>query len=628
MPFIPIQRDVGGIARMQPVASGDNVLDVFSRTYEAQSMTASALGDRDILGQVLNEAIEKAGMQVDAPAGLPDLLFEMAKQDDFSDEAIARLTSFDPFNAQPDQRDMRWLAPTINDFNKQVQKFREQGGAFPSYAELVAEAKQRGQDIFGRGQAADATEGFGNAIKGFGGSVAGSFTFNDPQNLNPMGWGGRAALSRIGREMLGNAAIEGVAQLTGVASTRKNLGLPEVSAVEEMVYTGVGAGLFQGAAELVKPTANAVKSLFKKPVSDEMLAETLQSAGDATLRGAGIGLAKDIDVNAGNPIPPVMSPIVQQDTHIGMTKAAINHIVTGEAGDVPAMASRVAEVYPEAFAGQYRNRIKGGAELAQDELGAALREALMQQDEAVGRFDRVARRMDAAWMARLDEPALLPEPKKPQSIVEFVRSRGGIKDVGGDLKQILDRGNKGSLFLINNKRGKSLDDMAREAKAELGNFLPGKDDGEITSNDLLDALQEELSGGPNQNIDVNVAERSDVQQYNEQVIAAAQRLGIDPKKAKLQDVWEELETQWAIDAEDMRQKSMTPELVADEAPSIDLGDAWEPDLRKGVTLRDLERLFADPEDWRSLVDEFEAAKLRVSETKPSQTLLNDARINW
>lgn len=81
--------------------------------------------------------------------------------------------------------------------------------------------------------------------------------------------------------------------------------------------------------------------------------------------------------------------------------------------------------------------------------------------------------------------------RKPESLVDFLISKGGVRDQTGDLAamdaQLVHQ--KGAGRLVNPK-GLSLD-YAREAAAEAGFIRPNAD-----VNDLLDALGEHLSGNP------------------------------------------------------------------------------------------------------------------------------------
>lgn len=75
------------------------------------------------------------------------------------------------------------------------------------------------------------------------------------------------------------------------------------------------------------------------------------------------------------------------------------------------------------------------------------------------------------------------------SLLKFLKKNGGLKDVGGDLKA-MDAG-KSYIGLINNKNGRSLDDMTLSAW-ENGYFQGFSERPEI--NDLLDAIRDELLG--------------------------------------------------------------------------------------------------------------------------------------
>ena len=84
--------------------------------------------------------------------------------------------------------------------------------------------------------------------------------------------------------------------------------------------------------------------------------------------------------------------------------------------------------------------------------------------------------------------------KPPKSLIGFLRSRSikGLKDPDGELKR-MDAGRERGL--INNKSGTDLD-YAREAATEAGYLTATTEDGRTTIQDLLDALDSELSGNP------------------------------------------------------------------------------------------------------------------------------------
>jgi len=81
-------------------------------------------------------------------------------------------------------------------------------------------------------------------------------------------------------------------------------------------------------------------------------------------------------------------------------------------------------------------------------------------------------------------------PRKVKSLIEFLKSKGGVKDPFGDLasrEPDLQR-ERGSKKLIQKKTGQELD-IAREAAAEAG-YLPV----DSSVSDLLDKIDDELKG--------------------------------------------------------------------------------------------------------------------------------------
>ena len=87
--------------------------------------------------------------------------------------------------------------------------------------------------------------------------------------------------------------------------------------------------------------------------------------------------------------------------------------------------------------------------------------------------------------------AKIEKANKGDSLLAFIVKRGGLKDVGGDLKA-MDAG-KLRIGLINNKSGNSLDDIALAAW-ENG-YFPNTQE-QPTINDLLEAISDELFGNP------------------------------------------------------------------------------------------------------------------------------------
>jgi hypothetical protein len=89
-----------------------------------------------------------------------------------------------------------------------------------------------------------------------------------------------------------------------------------------------------------------------------------------------------------------------------------------------------------------------------------------------------------------------PRPKKPQSLLAWIRSQGGIKDTNymtGDLKAIMGRANAYP-GLLNNKSGTALDLLARRAYSE------GFDVDPEDANTLMRLIDEEFRGDPSYRI--------------------------------------------------------------------------------------------------------------------------------
>lgn len=119
----------------------------------------------------------------------------------------------------------------------------------------------------------------------------------------------------------------------------------------------------------------------------------------------------------------------------------------------------------------------------------------------------------------LKNPELVKQYRKKdrrKSLLQFIRKRGGVKDVGGDLKA-MDLHKKWGI--VNNKNGESLDDMALAAW-EHGYFV-GEE--RPTINDLLEAIRDESFGNK------RYAEEKElgIDDYVAQLAEEMDRLGID-----------------------------------------------------------------------------------------------------
>ena len=160
----------------------------------------------------------------------------------------------------------------------------------------------------------------------------------------------------------------------------------------------------------------------------------------------------------------------------------------------------------------------------------------------------------------LKNPALLKGHKVKdtrQSLTQFLKQSGGLKDTGGDLKA-MDAG-KQLIGLINNKNGRNLDDMALAAW-EAGYFPQSSE--RPTVNDLLDAISEELGGNKRYNAEAPYNLQNEVNQLAEDL----DRIDIDWRNMDAPEI------EMAVDAYMERQRAYNEEMGQEDAG--DNGLSW------------------------------------------------------
>lgn len=160
----------------------------------------------------------------------------------------------------------------------------------------------------------------------------------------------------------------------------------------------------------------------------------------------------------------------------------------------------------------------------------------------------------------LKNPALLKRHKVKdtrQSLTQFLKQNGGLKDFGGDLKA-MDAG-KQIIGLINNKNGRNLDDMAMAAW-EAGYFPQSSE--RPTVNDLLDAIGEELGGRKRYNEEAPYSLEDEVNQLAEDL----DRIDIDWRNMEAPEI------EIAVDAYMERQRAYNEEMEQEDIGSEEL--AW------------------------------------------------------
>lgn len=158
----------------------------------------------------------------------------------------------------------------------------------------------------------------------------------------------------------------------------------------------------------------------------------------------------------------------------------------------------------------------------------------------------------------LKNPALLKGQKVKdtrQSLTQFLKQNGGLKDFGGELKAM--DADKQVIGLINNKNGRNLDDMALAAW-EAGYFPQSSE--RPTVNDLLDAIGEELGGRKRYNEEAPYSLEDEVNQLAEDL----DRINIDWRNMEAPEI------EMAVDAYMERQRAYNEEMGQEDIGSDEL----------------------------------------------------------
>lgn len=158
----------------------------------------------------------------------------------------------------------------------------------------------------------------------------------------------------------------------------------------------------------------------------------------------------------------------------------------------------------------------------------------------------------------LKNPSLLKGQKVKdtrQSLTQFLKQNGGLKDFGGELKAM--DADKQVIGLINNKNGRNLDDMALAAW-EAGYFPQNSE--RPTVNDLLDAIGEELGGRKRYNEEAPYSLEDEVNQLAEDL----DRINIDWRNMEAPEI------EMAVDAYMERQRAYNEEMGQEDIGSDEL----------------------------------------------------------
>lgn len=214
--------------------------------------------------------------------------------------------------------------------------------------------------------------------------------------------------------------------------------------------------------------------------------------------------------------------------------------------------------------------VQGVALWGSQELGISPLEYFEQRFPRIERvaYRDFARRLNEAKRAgevaeinlyeALKNPSLLKGQKVKdtrQSLTQFLKQNGGLKDFGGELKAM--DADKQVIGLINNKNGRNLDDMALAAW-EAGYFPQSSE--RPTVNDLLDAIGEELGGRKRYNEEAPYSLEDEVNQLAEDL----DRIDIDWRNMEAPEI------EMAVDAYMERQRAYNEEMGQEDIGSDEL----------------------------------------------------------
>lgn len=142
-------------------------------------------------------------------------------------------------------------------------------------------------------------------------------------------------------------------------------------------------------------------------------------------------------------------------------------------------------------------------------------------------------------------------PPEPERLVSFLVRRGGLRDVGGEIRQMIG-GVKGRPGLINMKRGLHMDDAALQAW-ENG-YFPDHGETRPTINDLIDKIEADLKMSPQYSAhDVNEAQAyHEALERNAEIERLSYEHGISPMRKSREQFFDEVRAKMAQDAEPKR----------------------------------------------------------------------------
>lgn len=471
----------------------------FDASYQAQKRSWSMLGLEADFGDAMqanSDLVYKLTgerMMNHVPGGATEMDV-MSQSVEFAraQQEGAALSPFDERKA----RSFPKRAEARQEFIRQNQRLHELKKLHPEIRTMediwngvqvaAQEAEQRNSDVQARG-------GFRAAVGGFAGGMAGSFTLRDPANVAtlPLGWGKTAAV-RIMSDVGINAGVESVNQFTGVQERRELLGVEHSTkqALTNVAFAGAGAGVIRGGIEgapagLRVAKDRVVPMMKATPRQLKMALNKLPFRKDEAFI-AGNMVDRDADILRQNP----KGVGVDDAGHIAKTQEAYDKL------NEPMFASPDEAVpLPTGKDLEYHLSAHGDINTEIEGYVADIIDMMKEIDD----FDvsipaKVSRALGHAV----------------RSLSQFIREAGGIFDESGELqargissqslvglvrktaKQMQEAGNvDGALARDNVSRNI---DRVKEEAFDAGYFPTKNSYDEITNDEFLDAIAQDVSG--------------------------------------------------------------------------------------------------------------------------------------
>lgn len=336
------------------------------------------------------------------------------------------------------------------------------GGSIDEDAYRVAREAEAASGAVGAEADAAGVGGIRAFLNRAGGSIAGMA--RDPLQAAALLAGGgpsvpaKFALGRIASTMLTEAVVNGGVEATVQAASqdwRRKAGV-ESGLAPALKQVGIAALFGAGAGGLLQGGVEAFRALGRV-APEEALARVAAGApqpGDMAAIGAALGRPADDEL--------------VRAAEVAAEQPALDRAAFGGAIDTPEGERLAAELVRDA------------------ENPVDLPPTVAEAEERFRQAERIARAQSPIGR----------NPRKPQSLVQFLEARGGVLDDRGELAAI----GGGRLSRDRSGRGRpdnrvSLD-YAREAAEEAG-YIGVADGYQTTSvRDLLDAIDQELRGDP------------------------------------------------------------------------------------------------------------------------------------